>query len=241
MSYILIDRQSMSITHKHPDRAVLGALSWIECTNAGAIVSLSSIRPLSKFTDLELLTIYKNGTGEVLKSYGIFLAQAVFDMARRLPDTKCLLNEAIQQAACISDGDHSKYSYLPGSLTPLLHESVFDAPSLIAPKNVEEVQRANSRAPVVNLPITTPVRVLNPGAIATMALQPSERPTPHREVRSGTMREIAVAVTCEMWELWDFPSDDETLAELHGAIMAELQLVQTQEQEREQFITNNAT
>jgi hypothetical protein len=107
--YILIDRGQMAITHKHADRAVLGKLSWIECTNAGAVMSLSSIRPLQDFTTSELKLIYKNSTGVELRGYANSLAQAVLDMAKRMPETDAVWDEVVAQAACVQDGDKSSF------------------------------------------------------------------------------------------------------------------------------------
>jgi hypothetical protein len=229
MSYILIDRDKMRITHKHPSREVLHALSWIECTNAGAVVSLSNIRPLSKFTDLELLTIYRNATGILLRSTGLYLAQAVFSMAVRLPDFDCVPSEVFAQRETISDGDKSTYSYLKGSMTPKDHESVFDVVSLRTDRNSDEEELANKFKPVTNVPPNNALcSSARAGDVPTYQLAPSERPRPHSELRTGTLREVAVAITCEMWELWDYPGDDETLAELHTAVMNELALANIQ-------------
>lgn len=142
MSYILIDRNQMKITHKHPDRVVLSKLSWIECTNAGAVMSLSGIRPLMDFTPLELQTLYKNATGAELKAYANNLAQAVLDAAKRMPDTVAKLEEVVAQAACILDGDKSSFKYAPGQMKPFSCPGLFEADAITVPRLEAEELRA---------------------------------------------------------------------------------------------------
>jgi hypothetical protein len=215
--YILIDRGQMAITHKHADRAVLGKLSWIECTNAGAVMSLSSIRPLQDFTTSELKLIYKNSTGVELRGYANSLAQAVLDMAKRMPETDAVWDEVVAQAACVQDGDKSSFKYVRGAMKPEEVPGLFEADPIQVPRvEAEELRAANGySAPT-------------PGPTASATLPPGVPPLPGAPrapaaPRTGGTRETIFRVADEMWAAAGSPTSLPAVLTLRKQIMTELE------------------
>lgn len=216
--YILIDRQQMAITHKHRDAAVLRALSWIECTNAGAIMSLSNTRPLLDFTPQELRLIYQNATGAELKGYANALAQAVLDAAKRMPDTDAVLEEVVAQAACVMDGDKSSFKYVRGAKQPEQLPGLFEAdPIKVDRVEAEELRAASGySAPAF-------------GGTGHAALPPGVPPLPSAPrapsaPRTGGSRETIFRVADEMWVAAGSPTGLPTVLALRKQIMVELEL-----------------
>ena len=185
MSYVNIDRQTMSITHKHSDKEVLHALSWIECVSNCAIVSLSHSRVFNDFTPAELALIYKNATGAKLNEYGTGLAQAVLNMARRLPETDIVKAEVLAQRTKVTDGDSAVYSYLKGSMEPKRHTGLFNPPAIRVEALETEVKAAlvHSAEAAAILPGAKSAEVVEAGA--GPALAPSSAGNARKAPSSG--------------------------------------------------------
>lgn len=215
--YILIDRDQMKITHKHRDRRTLNFLSWIECTNSGLVMDLSSVKPLLDFTPAELRLLYQNATDGELKGYANTLAQVVLAMARRLPETECNPDEVKAQADTINDGDKSIYSYLPGSMVPSKHEGLFAADSLRAQRVASEEAAAIS-APVSH--VFGGTASASSGANTQGA--PSETRAPSAPKPGGT-REVIFRVADEMWSVAGSPMNKNIVLELRKRMMQELE------------------
>lgn len=215
--YILIDRNQMAITHKHADRRVLGHLSWIECTNAGLTMSLSSVRPLQDFTTSELKLIYKNSTGVELKGYANALAQAVLDMAKRMPETVAILEEVAAQAACIQDGDKSCFKYVLGAMKPESTLGLFEADAIQVPRAEAEEARAASGYAGPAFVGTGPDR---PAAQGTTAPREPRAPS---GPRAGGSRETIFRVADEMWAAAGSPTALPVVLALRKQIMQTLE------------------
>lgn len=217
MSYVLIDRGQMAITHKHQDRRVLAYLSWIECTNAGLVMSLSNTRPLQDFTTSELRLIYKNATGAELKGYANQLAQLVIDAAKRMPDTVAILEEVQAQAALIEDGDKSSFKYVHGAMKPEEIVGVFEAdPIPVARIEAEEARVASAPAgPAFGGAGPEP---LPPGVPPL----PGEKRAPSGP-RTGGTREVIFSVADEMWAAAGSPTALPSVLALRKQIMQALE------------------
>lgn len=216
--YVLVDRQLMAITHKHHDRAVLADLSWIECVNAGATVPLSNVRVWqTEFTATELKKIYHNATGAELKGYGTGLAQAVFEMARRLPESVVKAEEARAQRLCIMDGDKACYQYAPGQMTPMQHVGLFEPPALKCERvEAEELRAASTAAHYTPAPGggTGPEGTRVNGAVTT----------PHAAApRAGGTRETIFRVADEMWAQLNNTTDIKKVLEMRKQCMTVLE------------------
>ena len=224
--YILIDRQQMAITHKHSDRVVLAKLSWIECTNAGATMSLSSTRTLlDMFTPSELKLLYKNATGAELKGYANSLAQAVLDVAKRMPETDAVLAEVTAQANLIMDGDKSHYRYVRGAMKPEELPGLFTPAPITVPRiEAEELRAAQNYSGPANFPATggalPATGGANPAANGTGAATAARAPsTP----RAGGTRDVIFRVATEMWQAAGSPTQIPKILELRKTIMATLE------------------
>ena len=215
--YILIDRQQMAITHKHTDRAVLAGLSWIECTNAGVIMSLTNTRPLLDFTPAELRLIYKNATGADLQGYAQSLANAVLAMAKRLPDTEARIEEVQAQVKCIQDGDKSSFKYTFGAMTPEEVVGLFEAPKLTVPRVEAEEALAGQGYAGPAFGGTGPDHPTAQGNGA-----PREPRAPSAP-RTGGTREVIFTVADQMWEAAGKPTALPTVLALRRTIMQELE------------------
>lgn len=221
--YILIDRQQMAITHKHSDRVVLAKLSWIECTNAGATISLSNARTLlDMFTASELKLLYKNATGAELKGYANSLAQAVLDVAKRMPETDAVLAEVTSQANMIMDGDKSCYRYVRGAMKPEELPGLFTPSPITVPRvEAEELRAAQNYSAPVNFPATGGAVPATGGA--NTAANGTGAATAPRAPRAGGTREIIFSVATEMWQAIGSPRDIPKILELRKTIMATLE------------------
>lgn len=211
--YILIDRDQMKITHKHPDRVVLTSLSWIECTNSGVIISLSNTRPLLDFTPAELSLIYKHATGTELKGYAQQLANSVLAAAKRMPDTVAKLDEVVAQSRCIQDGDKSCYRYVIGSKTPEQLPTVFQAPALSVPRSEAEEQAAESgyAGPAF-------------GGTGHANTPAGTNPLPHAArapsaPRTGAITEKVFTIADQLWEAAGKPKSLQVVLQLRKKIM----------------------
>ena len=226
MSYILIDRHVMAITHKHSDREVLAKLSWIECTNAGVTVPVGgSVRPLLDFSHSELKLIYKNATGADLKGCGAGAAQALMDMAKRMPDTVASKDEVLAQAACVMDGDKSVYRYVYGSKKPEELATLFEAPAIKVQRcEAEELKAAQAYTPPAPQPYTPAAPAAtasaNPAAHTSAAPAAQKPPT---APRTGGTRDTIFKVADQMWEAAGSPSDLPHILSLRKQIMVELE------------------
>jgi hypothetical protein len=215
--YILIDRGQMAITHKHADRRVLAHLSWIECTNAGLTMSLTSIRPLQDFTTSELKLIYKNATGAELKGYANSLAQAVLDVAKRMPETDAVYEEVAAQAALVQDGDKSHFKYCKGAMKPESVLGLYEPDAISVPRmEAEEARAASGYAG----PAFTPA--------GPASLPPGVPPLPREQrapaaPRTGGTRDTIFKVADEMWAAAGSPTALPTVLGLRKQIMQTLE------------------
>ena len=211
--YVLVDREQMAITHKHHDRAVLADLSWIECTGAGLQVALSSARVWTEFSATELKKLYKAATGADLPGYGPGLAQAVFDMAKRLPVTVVNAAEVRAQRLTVSDGDKAGYQYAPGQQVPTQHRGGYvPAPLQIARDSSEELRAANS-ANTYTRPATPSQGTPQPFANTSTSTAAPAAP------RAGGVKETVYRIADAMWEEAGKPSGLKDVLELRKSMM----------------------
>lgn len=216
----------MAITHKHSDREVLAKLSWLECTNAGVTLSLSGIRPLLEFSVSEIKLLYKNATGVDLKGISHNgLAQAVLEVAKRMPDTLCSKSEVLAQANCVLDGDPSHYSYVYGAMEPEHLSSLFvPEPITVARCEAEELKAAQAYTPPAPQPYTPAAPAAtasaNPAAHTSAAPAAQKPPT---APRTGGTRDTIFKVADQMWEAAGSPSDLPHILSLRKQIMVELE------------------
>lgn len=224
--YILIDRSVMAITHKHHDREVLAKLSWIECTNAGVTVPLTGVRAFLDFSNAELKLIYKHGTGADLKGIG-GAAQAVLEMARRLPETQAVLAEVTAQALCISDGDKSCYRYVFGAMKPEELATLYE-PNAIQVERCEAEELRASVATTAAAPYVPPIGpnpFAHPAAAASSANANAPAPVQRAPAapRVGGTRDTIFRVADEMWTAAGSPNDLPHILSLRKQIMVELE------------------
>ena len=215
--YVLIDRNQMAITHKHTDRAVLAGLSWIECTAAGVVISLSNTKPLLDFTPAELRLIYKNATGAELKGYSNTLASAVLAAAKRMPETPAVIAEVQAQVKLIQDGDKSSFKYVFGSMKPEEVVGLFEAPPISIPRVAAEEELAAQGYAGLNFGGTGPDH-----PVASTNGAPREPRAPSAP-RTGGAREVIFRVADEMWAAAGNPTSLPTVLALRKTIMQELE------------------
>jgi hypothetical protein len=217
--YILIDRGQMAITHKHSSREVLSGLSWIECTNAGGIYAVGSVRALSDFTPAELALIYKNATGADFKGYANTLAHVVMSAAKRMPETLAKVEEVRSQMSLVGDGDKSCYKYVYGAMKPEHINGVFTPdPIMVERVEAEEVVAA-SAAPAYTHTASAG-RAVTPANSTGAAREPRAPSAP----RTGGARDTIFKVADEMWLAAGNPKAIPAVLALRKQIMIELEL-----------------
>lgn len=217
--YITIDREQKAIVHKHRDRSVLANLSWIELTNAGITLPLGNPQHMMKeFSSAELKDIYENATGAKLTGYGPGLANAVHQMALRLPESVVNADEVAAQRLLVLDGDKSGFSYQAGHKAPLSHPGTFTPDPLKCARDPAEEARANAVAsgyvPPAPGATSNPAGVFNP--VPTTPRAPSAP-------RSGGSRDTIFRVADEIWAAAGSPRELPTILQLRKQMMTVLE------------------
>lgn len=221
-SYVLVDKNQMAITHKYSDREVLAQLSWIECLNDAAVLSLGNVRLwFDIFTANDLRKIYQNATGYALPAYGTSLAQACHDMAMRLPDSVVNPVEVRAQYVKVPDGSRNSYEYQPGYLQPKEHIGTFERDPIKVERSELEEKRAQGPQPSFNNAPSAPL----PGDTANANPFNVVPPTPRAPgaPRTGGVKEIVFKIADEFWEKAGKPTDLQAILQLRKIMMAALE------------------
>ena len=145
--YILIDKEKLTIVHRHHNRATLSFLAHIEVAHTGTVV-LNERGSFDYFSLSDLYAIYKNTVGEWKHGTHAVLSEALSEVCESIPPSDVQPFEVMTQAMSIPMNDDTHYRYRKGYGTPL------KSGELPVLSKVGQLSRS-----VVPPPVTTPAQV----------------------------------------------------------------------------------
>jgi len=217
---ILINLDTMSVLHKHPDGGTLCNIAWIECQLAAyAVVNCDDSSFLRHFTDTELKLLYRSTTGEngTVTFSRSQLMQIIVDLCFRLPQTNALAWEADMQAKKVPEGSTKKWLYVKGATLPGIKSDLFEHAVKTAKRSPDNERLAvEGKLPALKQTVTprsTPTPT--PGAKVAPRAEPS--------VKRGTAKIIIWRVADDAWEAAGKPTDKKEVLALRRQIMDTLE------------------
>lgn len=154
--YVLINRETLAICHKHGDRGTVSLLGKIEVSHSKALVLPVDERAFLELTEMEIRILHSHVTGE--KIAGTVFHSLLKDLLRviaLLPDSDVNAYEVAQQANSIPFLDTDFYKYVRGSTRPLKLEELFE-PEPITVRTVAPVKPAQQPLKTVQAPHQNP-------------------------------------------------------------------------------------
>lgn len=149
--FIVIDKGRLGfLPIKFNDLAVVCDLICLEAPNEKVYVNRLDHNFLNHFTDLELMLLYKNTTGEQAIRVGDSLRNILFELANRIEVRKVNGFELFLQVKTIPERTSKRYMYASGSQVPTEKENTFrlDIVKLAkAPNELDIAKIARSSTP----------------------------------------------------------------------------------------------
>lgn len=148
--YVIVDRENLVFLHKHPRHDIIQDLRHIEVSHWKSITFPVDGSPkMLNFTDLELVLLYQNATGEKLHTgfSRLQLQQLVLDVAKQLPCSDVVPWEVTLQANSIPGDSEGFYRYVKGSTKPAKLEQLFVPPPLRSTGGAVPAANAPKAAP----------------------------------------------------------------------------------------------
>jgi hypothetical protein len=216
--HIVIDRKPLKfLPIKHESIDVIGNLIWIEAPHSEAWILPLDHNFLSGFSDLELMLLYKNTTGEPAQRVGNQLRNILFELAERIPVNDVNPFELNCQAELIPECSSERYTYLKGSFKPAIQDKLFKLEPVSLPRNENE-------AVIALRPRTGP-----PALARTPTATPAPAPNVNRPVaaprgpRQGGVKELIWAVADKMWAAAGSSKDAKIVLNLRKEMMTTLE------------------
>ncbi len=154
MSYAVVNRETCTfLPIKHHQLDVVCNMCWIEANHLGLhIFNTYDKNALKMLTDLELLLLYKNTTGQdKAPRFGEPLRKLCVELSQRVPDLQVEAHRVHMQAESIPS-DHSElYKYNPKGTTPIKVDSLFKHDPILVPRAENEKLVADS--PIADAPV----------------------------------------------------------------------------------------
>lgn len=146
--YILIDRENLTINHKHANPEVLCNLAWIELQTVFHVIGPCSEAVLNGFTEMELRMMYRSATGVDLVAQGRNeVVSKVKSYLETLPESDVDVDEVEYQASGISEGTKGTFKYVKGAKRPAKPQGLFsNSEKLIKTVKGSEAGRETSKA-----------------------------------------------------------------------------------------------
>lgn len=212
--HIVIDRQKLKfLPIKHESIHVIGDLVWIEAPQAHVHVMPLGYNFLSDYTDLELMLLYKNTTGEKPTKVGDQLRNLLEEIAERIPVREVNPFELSKQADLVPEKTGSRYLYDKGKFKPQKMNDLFVLDPVQMP-------RSENESLIAARPRVRPQGPRAPAANTTAAPAPAPRPArAQRGPRQGGVRELVWAVADKMWEAAGKPKETSTVLALRKTMM----------------------
>lgn len=213
--HIVIDKGKLRfLPIKHENMFAVCDLVVIEAPNTFVYVCPLDDKFLNQFTDLELMLLYKNTTGETAMRVGDKLRDILFEIAERIPVRTVNLIELSLQASLIPNKTSKRYVYNYGGTRPLEKDPLFALEPCALPANISAV--IPKRIAPISAPINKPAQVQQPTA---KTAHTSTQQTP----KKGGVRDIIWFVADKMWEAQGKPMDKQIVLSLRKEAMGILE------------------
>ena len=216
--HVVIDKAKMRfLPIKHEDHRVIGDLIWIEAPHEHVHAAPIDHNFLAGFTDLELMLLYKNTTGQPAMRVGDQMRNILMELAERIPVRVVNKFELDRQASLMPIHRSKRYLYAPGQFTAEEKQELFSLEPVTLLKAPDEAVIA-ARARV--RPSNTPAPATATSAPAPAAPRAARAPS---GPRTGGVRELIWAVADKMWAEAGSPKDAPTVLALRKKMMAVLE------------------
>lgn len=143
--HVVIDKAKLGfLPIKHELISVVCDLVCLEAPNAQVYVCPLDHNFLNPYTDLELMLLYKNTTGEQAMRTGDSLRNILFELATRIEVSKVNAFELSVQVNVVQDYSSDRYQYCFGSHRPTKKDNFFKLDIVKVPKAPNELDIAKS-------------------------------------------------------------------------------------------------
>lgn len=216
--HVVIDRKTLRfLPIKHEDTRVVGDLVWIEAPQAHAHIVPLGYNFLNDYTDLELMLLYKNTTGEKASRVGDQMRGVLAEIAERIPVRVVDVFRLSRQAELVPEKTGRRYLYDPKNFKPQQVDDLFVLDPVLLP-------RSENESLIAVRPRIAPVVPVAPAANASVAAPVQARPARAPAApRQGGVRELVWAIADKMWEAAGSPTDASIVLPLRKEMMTVLE------------------
>lgn len=156
--YAVIDRASLKFLNlKHNRLDVITDLVWLECTSEHVhIFDVYAPAALSLLTDMEMMMLYKNATGEPkAPRLGNALRMLLLELASRIPERNIPTPHILRlQADKVGEDSSERFIYNPSGMTALPQTGLFNPEVTIS--------RAENETLTATQPLVRPAQAARP-------------------------------------------------------------------------------
>lgn len=212
--YILLNRESLHLLHKHENMEALCNLAWLEVQEYSHVIGPCRHETFRGLTDMELKMLYRNITGDEVGELGRYaLIDLLCGIAKNMPETDLDIEELNVQAAAIHEGCKGCFQYVKGASKPALRQSLFEG------------HKAMTDAEHMALALAKKWKHLNEEREKAAAIA-QERPRAAVTTQSrtgGTLKQIIWNTADEMWSAIGSPVEKDAILKLRRSIMDKLE------------------
>lgn len=212
--HLVIDKKRWQfLPIKHEAVHTVCDLLWISGQHIEALVVPLNQNFLHMLSDVEMMVLYKNTTGQTGPRVGDQMRCILFELAERIPVNDVVSFEAAQQAEKVPAKSKERFVYEKGGFVPKKVTSSWDFEAVKLPRADNESQialrpRVGPQGPAVPVP-----RTPAPAGDINGATRASSGP------RMGGARELVWAVADKLWEEAGKPSDVSVVLKLRKDMM----------------------
>lgn len=231
MTYLLIDRQNMTLVHKCATHAVASCMAAIECARVPvSIIPNERVALVARFTDYELKRLYVGMTGAEMGAiyFTDAIVQAVETVLAEIPVSEInpILASAQADYALANSEDEEE------NLIDYRYKSASTTPERLIQFKWPDTRKANPLVweTLAALPKTNTLRAQPPAPAEPVApaipnhTQPAREPSgPRGGAGSRGAATIVFGVADEMWEKGGSPMTVEGMLALRKEIMTHME------------------
>lgn len=223
--YISVNKDSMCFLHKHNDCRVVRSLAELESPHAHIVIFPCNDNDevtWCRFTDLELLKLYRNTTGSLtLGFYRPGLENLCYKAASALPDSDAVAWEIDIQVRSLSEGDTGRYRYVKGSTIPAPVDELFNEPcfqSKLALTDEAHAATLRPKAVAYTQPTSAP-GIAPTGRDHPVANSSARGATAAATIPRGGQRHVIWEVADEHWQTAGKPLEISKVVKLRSLMM----------------------
>jgi len=208
--YILINRETLHLLHKHDVMDVLCNLAWLEVQQYNHVIGPCRHETFRGFTDMELKMMYRNITGDEVEGLGRFaLIDLLCGIAKNMEPTDVNFDELESQAASITEECKGCFQYVKGARRPTLRQSLFEG------------HKAKTDAEHKAMALAQKWKYLSEAK--EKASESERRPQGQPRSGVGTLKKLIWDVADEMWAAIGSPLEKDAILKLRKLIMDKLE------------------